>query len=273
MRKISGVATGIVTSLEDPDGEGRIQVEFPWLDKEYRSSWAPIAFPMTGKSRGMYFMPEVGDEVLVAFEHGDMDHPYIVGFLWNGVDRPPDDEINFSVRRLRTVSGHVIEFNDNSGNERIYIKTHGGHEVELTDEKGQIRIETKGKQRMLMEDTPARITISTSNETSVEINDMPGSVKISTKAGNIMEVNDPGKISLTNFIGNRLEIDPTGITLMAAAGILNINCLQANVIAASLLNITAPLTVFNGVVQMPTLIAQAVVGAAYTPAPGNTFGL
>jgi len=253
MRKINGVATGIVKSLKDPDGEARIQVEFPWLDESYRSGWAPIAFPMAGKSRGMYFMPEEGDEVLVAFEHGDMDHPYIVGFLWNGVDKPPDDEINFSVRRLRTVSGHVIEFND---------------------DKNQILIKTKGKQQILMEDDPAKITISTANETKIEMNDSPGSVKISTKAGNSMEVNDiPGNVKLMTQAGNSLEISPTGITLSASAGILNITCLQATVTASALLNITAPITIFGGVVQMPTLIAQAVVGTVYSPAPGNTFGL
>jgi uncharacterized protein involved in type VI secretion and phage assembly len=253
MRKINGVATGIVKSLKDPDGEARIQVQFPWLDKDYRSSWAPIAFPMAGKSRGMYFMPEEGDEVLVAFEQGDMDHPYIVGFLWNGVDKPPDDEINFSVRRLRTVSGHVIEFND---------------------DKNQILIKTKGKQEILMEDDPAKITISTSNEVKVELNDSPASVKIGTKPGNTVEINDtPGNIKLATVSGTQLEIGPSGITLSASAGTLTINCLQATVTATTLLSVTAPITTFSGVVQATTLIAQAVVGSAYSPAPGNTFGL
>jgi phage baseplate assembly protein gpV len=239
MRKISGVATGIVTSLEDPEAEARIQVSFPWLDGEYRSSWAPIAFPMAGKSRGMFFMPEVDDEVLVAFEHGDMDHPYIIGFLWNGVDVPPDDGINASVRRLRTVSGHVVEFDDRPGQEMIRIKTKGEQLIELVDLDGSITVKTKNGQEIKLVDLPiSKISVHTTANNSIEISDIPPKISIS-----------------------------------APVGLLDVTCLQATVNSTALLNINAPITVFNGVVQTPTLIAQAVVGAAYTPAPGNTFGL
>jgi hypothetical protein len=84
----------------------------------------------------------------------------------------------------------------------------------------------------------------------------------------------PG-ISITTAAQNSIQISdtPAGITLSVQAGTLTVNCLQANVTASSLLNVSAPMTVFSGVVQTPTLIAQAVVGSAYTPAPGNTYGL
>ena len=61
-----------------------------------RSAWAPVAAPLAGKKRGAFFMPELGDEVLVAFEHGDFDHPFIIGFLWNGVDTPPETDLQKS---------------------------------------------------------------------------------------------------------------------------------------------------------------------------------
>ncbi len=60
-------------------------------------------------------MPELDDEALVAFDHGNVDHPYVVGFLHNGVDLPPDDDIDFKVRRVKTVSGHILEFDDRDG--------------------------------------------------------------------------------------------------------------------------------------------------------------
>lgn len=236
MSKINGVVVGIVKSLDDPKALGRIQVYFPWLSENNKSYWARIATLMAGHERGSWFMPEKDDEVLVAFEHGDVQHPYIVGFLWNGKDKPPNKDIDSKVRRLQTVSGHVVDFDDHPGQEKVLIRTSGGHQIELVDRPGSIDIRTSGGQEVRLGDAPPSVTIQIS-------------------------------------IGNSINIGPAGITISTPAGILNVNCLQANVTATSLLNITAPMTIFNGVVQTPTLIAQAVVGSAYTPAPGNTFGL
>ena len=125
MNRIPGVVIGVVTDVDDREKRGRVKVEFPWLADRNQSPWARVATFMSGKERGSWFMPEVRDEVLVAFDQGDIDHPYIVGFLWNGVDKPPSQDITPKVRRLRTVSGHTIEFDDRSGQERILIQTQG----------------------------------------------------------------------------------------------------------------------------------------------------
>lgn len=121
--KIQGVVIGIVTNNEDPDGMGRIKVKFPWLSDEDESNWARVASPMAGKERGMYFLPEVDDEVLVAFEHGDMRFPYILGSLWNGTDSPPatNDDGKNNIRVIKSRSGHVISLNDEDGKEKIEI--------------------------------------------------------------------------------------------------------------------------------------------------------
>ena len=79
-----------VKDVDDPNGEGRIRVDFPWMGGNNQSYWAPVATLMSGSGRGSWFMPEVGDEVLVAFDHEDVNHPYILGFLWNGKDKPPE---------------------------------------------------------------------------------------------------------------------------------------------------------------------------------------
>ena len=94
MKQYPGVVIAIVKNLHDPEGQGRIEVQFPWLSDSLRSSWAPVAAPLAGKQRGMFFMPEVDDEVLVAFEHGSFNHPYVVGYLWNGKDLPPEADSN-----------------------------------------------------------------------------------------------------------------------------------------------------------------------------------
>ncbi len=86
-----GVVVGIVTNNQDPDKLGRVKVKFPWLSDGEESYWARVAVPMAGAARGTYVLPDVEDEVLVAFDRGDMAVPYIIGGLWNGKDKPPMD--------------------------------------------------------------------------------------------------------------------------------------------------------------------------------------
>ena len=103
--KIYGVVVGIVRDIGDPKNLGRVRVDFPWLaaasdsvtDPDGKkglaySYWARIATLMAGKNRGTYFIPEVGDEVLVAFEHGDINRPMVLGSLWNRDDPPAGED-------------------------------------------------------------------------------------------------------------------------------------------------------------------------------------
>ena len=132
---LSGVFVGVVTNNVDPDGLGRVKLKFPWVTDEHESDWARIATPMAGGGRGMMFLPEVDDEVLVAFEHGDIRRPFVLGGLWNGIDTPPydnaDEENNLRVIHSR--SGHVIRLNDTEGEEKIEILGKGETEKLLMD--------------------------------------------------------------------------------------------------------------------------------------------
>lgn len=146
---IYGVAVGIVTSNQDPEGLGRVKVAFPWRGVKDESYWARIASPMAGNGRGMVFLPEVDDEVLVAFEQGDINRPYVVGGLWNGKDKPPEtngDGKN-NVRKIRSRSGHEIVFNDdgNGQKEKLEIKSKSGHRIVLDDATGSEKIEIADK--------------------------------------------------------------------------------------------------------------------------------
>lgn len=121
--RINGVVVGVVTNNQDPDGMGRVKVKFPWLSDADESTWARVAAPMAGKERGFYFLPEVDDEVLVVFEHGDMRFPYVLGALWNGKDAPPaaNDDGKNNIRVIKSRSGHVIRLTDEDGKEKIEI--------------------------------------------------------------------------------------------------------------------------------------------------------
>jgi uncharacterized protein involved in type VI secretion and phage assembly len=121
----AGVATvvvGVVTSNDDPDKQGRVKVKYPWLAPDEESAWARVVAPLGGKARGWLFLPEVDDEVLVAFELGDVSRPYVMGGLWNGKDTPPTSDGDGRDRRLlKSRSGHIVRFDDTDGAEKIEI--------------------------------------------------------------------------------------------------------------------------------------------------------
>ncbi|BAZ08756.1 Rhs element Vgr protein [Calothrix sp. NIES-4071] len=121
--RVFGVVIGIVTNNRDTEKMGRVKVKFPWLSDSDESHWARIATPMAGKERGIYFLPEVDDEVLVMFEHGDVRFPYIIGALWNGKDSPPEtnNDGKNNIRLIKSRSGHTIRLNDENGKETIEI--------------------------------------------------------------------------------------------------------------------------------------------------------
>jgi len=147
--KTYGVAAGLVTNNQDPEGLGRVRLKFPWLSDENESDWVRIATFMAGNQRGGYFLPEVGDEALVAFEHGDINRPYVIGFLWNGVDKPPEanSDGKNSIRTITSRSGHEIIFNDDADQkqEKLEIHTKAGHTIVLDDSAGAEKIEIKDK--------------------------------------------------------------------------------------------------------------------------------
>jgi len=143
------VVVGIVTNNQDPEEQGRVKVRFPWLADQVESQWARVASPMAGNERGMFFLPEVNDEVVVAFEQGDMNHPYVLGALWNGVDKPPETNSDGknNIRKITSRSGHEIIFGDDSTTrkEKVEIHTKAGHRILLDDSAGQEKIEIKDR--------------------------------------------------------------------------------------------------------------------------------
>jgi uncharacterized protein involved in type VI secretion and phage assembly len=124
----TGLAIGIVTDNQDPDGVGRVKVRFPWLAAEHASDWARVVSPGAGAERGLQFLPEVNDEVLVGFELGDIHYPYVLGGLWNGRDAPPcaqDEAVSAGAvqrRVIRSRAGHKIVLDDSDGGAEVRIE-------------------------------------------------------------------------------------------------------------------------------------------------------
>jgi len=139
----NGIVIGVVSTLEDEANLGRIRVSYPHLGG-VESDWARLSSPMAGAQRGVFFRPEVGDEVLVAFEHGDPRRPYILGSLWSQEDKPPPDDGDQKAnnwRFIRSRSGHIVLLDDTPGKEKIEL------------------IDKDGKRRVTIDSASSKITV------------------------------------------------------------------------------------------------------------------
>lgn len=150
----SGVVIGQVSDNRDPEGLGRVRLLFPWLADEFVSDWARTVQPGAGSERGALVVPEVGDEVLVAFENGSFQRPYVIGGLYNGVDKPADgdvpliDENSGAVNRRSVVSrtGHRIDLVEEAGGATgVRIRTgDGGLTLDLDQQKTTVTVHSDG---------------------------------------------------------------------------------------------------------------------------------
>lgn len=133
---VKGVAIALVTQNQDPDGLCRVKVRYPWHSDSAESYWARLAVPMAGKDRGMVFLPEVGDEVLVIFEREDMRFPLILGGLWNGKEKPPESNGSGKndIRVIKTRKGHTLLFDDNASKGRIELRLNDGKKLAIDDD-------------------------------------------------------------------------------------------------------------------------------------------
>lgn len=205
-----GVYPALVTDIVDDQRLGRIEVRFPWLsaegDRDVRA-WATLCTPYADNNQGLAILPEVGSQVVVAFEAGNLRRPYIVGCAWNGQAALPHEPAQANnIRLLRSRSDSRLEFDDSTGAEKVSITMAAGHQVVLDN----------GAQE---------VTVQHSNGCVVRLT---GAGSIEIQANTSVEVTAP------------------------------------------MVDVTAPISTFSGVVQCQTLIAEAfVISPAYTPGVGN----
>lgn len=206
-----GVYPAWVTDLVDPKKLGRVEVSFPFLGKDGNDAvraWATMCTPYADKDQGLCILPEVGSQVLVAFEAGSFYRPYIIGSAWNGkAALPHAAESSNDIRLLRSRADSRLEFDDTKGAPKVTISTASGHQVVL-DDGGQ-------------------------------------------------------EITVQHATGCVVKLTATSVEI------------QANVsveVSAPMVEVTAPISTFSGIVQCDTVIASAfVISPAYTPGVGNIW--
>ena len=144
MSTVNGLVVGVVIDVSDPLQQGRVMVRYPVLPGQGKSHWAPVVSLMAGHERGGYFMPEVGDEAILAFELGNTERPYVLGFVWNGVDAPPTTSVQ--ERLIKSRNGHTIRFLDTTPDGAnlgaLVIEDAHGNRITLCN--GKVSIESIG---------------------------------------------------------------------------------------------------------------------------------
>jgi len=194
-RSLSGVVTAIVTDNKDPDNVGRVRLAFPWLDADHVSGWARVSYPGGGADRGITFLPELNDEVLVAFHHGDPDKPFVLGGLFNGKDKFPDHKGGSQTDRGKTnyygivTDKHKMAFSDKSGEESITLGLRDKSYMITLDKKGTIiSIGSDGK-------------VDIKAKSGVTVTADSGNLVLAAKAGDVkisgVNVTVEGKAGLT----------------------------------------------------------------------------
>ena len=135
-KRLFGLYPALVKDIVDPQALGRVQVSFPWLGEVGSdvNAWARLVSLYADDDQGWLILPEVGSEVIVGFEAGALERPYIVGAVWNGREALPQSaEAANNKRVLKTRSGTLLEFDDADGAAKVTLQMQSGHKLVLDD--------------------------------------------------------------------------------------------------------------------------------------------
>lgn len=204
------IVIGIVTDNKDPDHSlGRVKVKYPWNTDDHASDWAPVASPMAGPGRGFFFLPEINDEVLVAFEHGDVRRPYVIGSLWNGKDKPVEKNSEavaggkVNRRTLKTRIGHTLLLDDTDDKGEMNLTTKYGHTLTLNDKDNKVEARTKDGHTITLDEKNNRIVVEDGKGQKITIDTAAQSIKMECN-GNF-DVDAKGKVTIKGALGMDLN--------------------------------------------------------------------
>lgn len=207
--KIHGVLVGIVTNIEDPEKLSRVKLKLPLVDNERETDWVRIATLFAGKDRGSLFIPEVGDEVLVAFHMGDVREPFVIGMLWNEENKGPEMAEKNNIRKLRTRAGHELIFGDDPNDGKITITTKKGQMIELSDKDESI----------VLKESSGNHQLSIKGGSANEITVKSGSSKITLNAKGQISIESETSLAIKS---TQLNLEAKGAMSIKAGASLNI---------------------------------------------------
>jgi len=203
-----GVYAALVTDVVDGEGQGRVKIKLPWSpdgDGAAYEVWARLATFMAGNNRGSWFVPDVDDEVLVAFEAGDPRRPYVVGSLWNGQDAPPesmDGSGENNIKSLRSRNGVKITLDDSSGQETLTLETPAGQTIVMRDGPGEVEVRDSNGNTVKLDTGGITVTASakvTINASTVEVS--AGMVTVNAGMSKFSGVVQADTVIATSVVG------------------------------------------------------------------------
>ncbi|MGI5472722.1 VgrG-related protein [Streptomyces sp. CA-132043] len=256
--KLPSVANALVTDIKDPLKQGRVKLQFPWLDDKYTSDWTRTV-QFGGTKGGGVIGPDVGDEVLVAFDRGALDHPYVIGGLYNGKDKPDPVDVPLYDATRGTVSRRTLA--DRSGNrvDLLDQRTGGKRGVRLStgDNKLTVNLDRTGTEIAI--DSSGSVTIKGSRSVSVEAGtdlDLSARRNLTIKSGGMLNIQGRGLVNVKSLAG-AVNVDAMGALSLKALG-------AATVSAGGTIQVNS---VANVGIRAATLMLQGVVLVNNKPYP------
>jgi phage protein D/phage baseplate assembly protein gpV len=201
-----GITVGLVTDNNDPENRGRVKVKLTSLGENIESFWCPLVSTNAGNKRGIAFLPEVNDEVVVAFQNGDPNHGYVLGAVWNGSDALPKP------------TGQLL-----SGNQvvRRVIRSRVGHEIVIVDNpitpEGIIIIDKTTNNFIKVMTQPDKIEIQC--QADIQVTSKTGNITATADTGNVTVKASAGKVTVQAMQDLELKSDTGKVTISGTAGV------------------------------------------------------
>lgn len=251
--RLPGVVNAVVTDVQDPLEQGRVKLTFPWLDDAYVSDWARTV-QWGGKGGGGIFPMDVGDEVLVGFDRGALDHPFVIGGLYNGRDKPTPNDVPLHHGLKKQATRHTLS--DRKGNRVDLLSQQSGRRqqgVRIATGDDDLTINLDGTQTEITVDSAGAVTIKGGRSVSVEAGtdlSLRAKRNVSIRGGGAVSIQGSGLVSLRSLAGvvgvsaaSVLDFKAGAATMMTAGAGVQINT-TANV------GIRAATLMLNGLVMV-----------------------
>ncbi|MFJ7016430.1 VgrG-related protein [Streptomyces albogriseolus] len=226
--RLPSVANALVTDVQDPLKQGRVKLRFPWLDDTYVSDWTRTV-QLGGKRGGGIFPLDVGDEVLVAFDRGALDHPFVVGGLYNGVDKPsPVRDVPLHDGVKRRAIRHTLSDRD-ANRVDLLSQTTGARKqgVRVVSGDDKLVINLDRTKTEITVDSEGTVVIKGGRSVSVEAGTdltLNGKRSVTIRSGGPLTLQGRGAVSLSSSVG-AVNVDAKGALSLKAAGLASLTAM------------------------------------------------